>query len=151
MQEIEDCSDEEIKGRVKGPWVFGLYANKEQVRFIVVPDRKATTLIPLVLRYVASGSVIVSDEWPAYRRLPDFSYKHYTVCHKRNFVAPSTGFHTQAIERAWLDAKDWLKRARGAGPLLQSHLDENMWRKYQKSHPDGLLNDFWKDVYKVFE
>ncbi len=83
-------------------------------------------------------------------QMNESGYRHQTVNHSRNFVNPRTGFHTQAIERAWVDAKSLIKRARGAGPLLQSHLDECSWRKSRRQYPGGLLNAFWADVKKVF-
>ena len=97
--------------------------------------------------------MIVSDEWSGYRRIHEHNFTHYTVCHKRNYVDPDTGFYTQAIERAWADAKSYIKRARGGGPLLQSHLDELVWRKANDGidNPDKLFPSFWRDVYNVFQ
>ena len=88
------------------------------------------------------GSVVVSDEWAGYRRLNEYGYSHYNVFHKRNYVDHDTGFHTQAIERGWEDAKVYIKRARGSGPLFQSHLDELVWRNANDGidHPEKLLN-----------
>lgn len=153
LSEINAAPESTIEGRVKGPWVFGLYQEKDKVRFVVVPDRKASTLIPIIQQYVQEGSVIVSDEWAAYRRLSEHGFTHHTVCHRRNYVDPESGFHTQAIERAWADAKVYIKRARGSGPLLQSHLDELMWRKANDGidYPAKLFEVFWKDVKKVFQ
>ncbi len=55
--------------RLSGPSVLGIYQSKENVRFIVIPDRSANTLVPLIKKYVAAGSTIVTDEWAAYRQL----------------------------------------------------------------------------------
>ena len=151
LVEIGESGLEEIQGKVMGPWVFGIYQNNRAVRFFVAPDRKATTLLPIILEQVKQGSVIVSDEWSAYRRISELGYTHYTVCHKRNYVEPETGFHTQAIERAWCDAKSYVKRARGAGPLLQAHLDELASRKANSHEPCWLLAVFWNDVCKSFQ
>ncbi len=138
----DDADDDESKG----PWVFGLYERKDSIRFYLVENRKSSTLIPLILDNVKSGSTIVSDEWAAYKQIPKHGFVHETVNHKKNYVNPETGFHTQAIERAWLEGKKWFSRARSAGPHLQSHLDLICWRAYRRNNPNGLLGAFLEDV-----
>ena len=139
-------SSESSKDCHRGPWVFGVYQDNSNVRFRIVNDRKADTLIGVIREWVEEGSTIISDEWRAYARLHEAGYKHCTVCHKDEFVNKQTGFHTQAIERAWVETKAYLKRARGGGPLLQSHLNEISWRKVRHNHPRGLLAAFFEDV-----
>lgn len=63
------------------------------------------TLIPIIERECEKGSVIHSDEWPAYGNLNVIGYRHFTVNHQENYVDPVTGANTQGIERSWLDAK----------------------------------------------
>ena len=99
--------------RIDGPWVFGLKKGLD-CRYFYVLRRDRATLIPLIQREVAQGSVIHSDEWPAYSNLNQLNYRHSTVNHQQNYVDPDTGAHTQAIERSWLDAKiRILKKMRG--------------------------------------
>jgi len=135
--------------RILGPWVVGLYKSAEQVRFKVVPDRKAATLIPLIKLYVTDESVVVTDEWKGYLPLKRNSICHKRVNHSKNFVNPNDGFHTQAIERAWVDAKAEMKRLRSPGKYLQSRLDEVAWRKLRRNHPGGLFAAFWEDVHRM--
>ena len=33
---------------VNGPWVFRIYKSSEEVRFVLVPDRRAQTLLPII-------------------------------------------------------------------------------------------------------
>lgn len=137
--------------RELGPWVVGLYQSKTNVRFKVVPDRRAATLIPLIDSLIQEGSVIMSDEWKGYNPLRENGFVHYTVNHKRHFVDPHTLVHTQEIERQWVDAKAFMKRARGPTTMLQSHLDEVAWRKLRSVHPDGLMAAFLRDVYVMYD
>ena len=37
---------------------------------VPVPNRTARTLLPLIINNIAPGSIIMSDEWRAYRRIP---------------------------------------------------------------------------------
>ena len=117
-----------LNGRLVGPWVVGVYASSKHVRFVVVDDRKSTTLIPIINSFIEQGSAVVTDECCGYNSLSAHVFVHHTVCHKRNFVNSENGFHTQSIERMWQEGKAHVKRGRGASSLLQSHLGEVSWR-----------------------
>jgi transposase len=136
--------------RIDGPWVFGLRLG-DDCRYFVVEKRDRGTLIPIIRRECERGSVIHSDEWPAYGSLTQEGYVHETVNHQQHYVDPDTGAHTQAIERSWLDAKiDILKKKRGV-PLyqLQSHLDYYCWHMYRKNEPDKFIA-FLDDIRTIF-
>ena len=105
----------------------------------------------LITENVEEGSHIVTDEWRGYSRSTEREYTHHTVNHSRNYVDPESGYHTQNVERAWVDCKCYMKKSRGGGPHLQAHLDEFAWRKMRKNSPDGLLNAFLSDVKAVFD
>lgn len=98
----------------------------------VVPNKAASTLLPIIQAHVAPGTIIHSDEWSSYRRvslLPSVA-THETVNHSVTFVDPVTGAHTQNIESYWSRAKVKLKRMKGChGHQLPSYLDEFMWRE----------------------
>jgi transposase-like protein len=64
----------------------------------VIHDKSASTLLPIIIRRVLSGSTIHTDEHASYRRLSGIGFSHYTVCHKYNFVNPQNGTHTQHVE-----------------------------------------------------
>ena len=79
--------------RIDGPWVFGL-KNESDCRFFYVLRRDRATLLPIIQRECQDGSVIHSDEWPAYGCLNDIGYRHKTVNHQRNYVDSDSGAHT---------------------------------------------------------
>ena len=60
--------------------------------------RSRDTLIPIIKNWIADGTTIISDYWRAYDCLPGHGYEHFKVKHSINFVDPSTGAHTNAIE-----------------------------------------------------
>ena len=132
--------------RVSGPWIFGIYQSRRCVRFFLVDDRTSATLLPIIERCVEKGSYVASDEWSAYRQLTHTGYIHKTVCHKTNFVNPEDGTHTQAIERAWVEAKSYTKQARGGKKWIESHLHEVSWRLMHKK--EDLWSEFWIAVHK---
>ena len=135
--------------KIIGPWVVGVYKNKNEFRFFVVPDRKSHTLRAVLKRCCEPGSVIQTDEWKGYSKLSQDGFIHRTVNHSRWFVNPRTGVHTQGIERLWVDAKAVMKRHRHATPLLQSHLDELSWRRRNSDFSCTLVSCFWRDVNAV--
>ena len=62
------------RGRAPKPdsWVFGmvdLSTKPGKGLMWLVPDRKASTLIPLIMDNVIDGTIIHSDQWSAYRQL----------------------------------------------------------------------------------
>ena len=110
----------------------------------LVPNRRATTLYPIIQAHVANGTTVYSDEWSAYRQiasLPQIA-AHEMVNHSVNFVDPVTGVHTQNIESYWSRAKLKLKRMKGChAQQLPSYLDEFMWReRYGPSSSDVWFN-----------
>jgi hypothetical protein len=74
-------------------------------RYFYVQRRDRNTLLPIIQRECETGSVIYSDEWPAYGNLNAIGYSNFMVNHQENYVDPVTGVNTQAIGRSWLDAK----------------------------------------------
>lgn len=136
--------------RIDGPWVFGLKRGLD-CRYFYVQRRDRNTLIPIIVRECQPGSVIHSDEWPAYGNLNAIGFHHSTVNHQENYVDPVTGANTQAIERSWLDCKvRILKRMRGVPKnLLQTHLDHFCWKVLRK-HDDDLFVTFLNDIRTVY-
>ena len=56
------------------------------------------------MKYVRKGSKIYTDGWKGYCFVFAL-YTHYTVNHKRHFVDPVTGVHTNTIEGNWAPLK----------------------------------------------
>lgn len=111
-------------------WVFGGICRETSKCFLVsVPDRSEATLVPLINKYVAPGTTIISDEWRGYINLKQ-NYDHYTVNHSKNFVDPVTQAHTQHVESMWAKAKLRNKRQWGTHrQMLDSYLSEFIWRQ----------------------
>ena len=73
--------------REQEPWctyrrTLGLWINNgSDCRYFYVLRRDRATLLPIIQRECQDGSVIHSDEWPAYGCLNDIGYRHETVNH----------------------------------------------------------------------
>nr|XP_055032797.1 uncharacterized protein LOC129421358 isoform X1 [Misgurnus anguillicaudatus] len=114
-------------------WVFGMIEVKRNQRrpvLKVVKRRTARKLIPIIRKHVRQGSTLISDDWPAYRKLAHHGFIHYQVNHSRFFVHPQTGAHTQHIERAWRTYKNEVFRYRG-NMTLQTLKDQLAFIEWQ--------------------
>ena len=77
--------------------------------YVPVEKRDSATLTAVIRRYVASGSVIYTDEWRGYRKISDF-YDHKTVNHSLGFVNAENSVHTNTIEGNWTHLKNFIPR-----------------------------------------
>jgi len=65
------------------------------------------TIKPIIKAAVTEGTLIHTDEYSIYARLPDWGYQHKTVCHGRGEYArdeDGDGFcevHVNTIEGFW--------------------------------------------------
>ena len=141
---------------IVGPWVFGMVCRLQDVtqdlRMFSVLRRNEPMLRAIIQRHIAPGSNIVSDEWAAYRNIPQwqgFNYTHQTVNHQQFFVNPINGANTQRIESHWGHVKTHIVRSmRGSSPaLLPGHLAEYWWKK---KHGDTPFNNFRAELSLQF-
>jgi len=76
---------------INGQWLFGSIERTTKKIFVLpVPYRKTEVLLPLIQKYIASGTIISSDCWKAYKQIDKNIYQHYVVNHSQNFVDPDT-------------------------------------------------------------
>ena len=137
------------QGRVVAErWIFGGFDTVTRTGFLEeVPNRRAETLLPVIQRNVADGSIIHSDCWAAYgvpgvngiSALPN-QYVHQRVNHTQNFVDPVIGAHTNGVECMWKNCKAKFKAMHGVQTTtLASHLDEFVWRQQFRDDPFEAL------------
>ena len=129
-------------------WVYGLVdtSTRPCIGYMeLVGCRNAATLLPIIRDHTQPGTIVHSDQWRAYAQIQSsLNLQHSTVNHSRNFVDPSSGVHTQAIEGYWSRVKAKLKRMRGTTPeMLPGYLDEFMWRERFACNSKGELDRQW--------
>lgn len=101
------------------PPVFGLIERGGQVILHMLPNVQQATIKPILQASVAPGSLVHTDEYDIYARLPDWGYQHKTVCHARGEYArdeDGDGFcevHVNTIEGFWSLLRSWLRPHRG--------------------------------------
>jgi transposase-like protein len=78
-----------------------------------------TTIQPIIEAAVTKGSLVHTDEYKVYARLPAWGYQHKTVCHGRGEYArdeDGDGFrevHVNTMEGFWSLLRSWLRPHRG--------------------------------------
>jgi len=135
------------RGDKKKSPVVALVQRGGKVVARAVPDVSGKRLRRLINKHVTPGSTIYTDEYFAYRRIPemrdkhgkDAHYKHFTVKHSANEYVRDGHIHTNSVEGFW----SLIKRGIGgvyhsvSQKYLQTYLDEYSFR-YNRRH-DGNL------------
>ncbi|KAK4470758.1 hypothetical protein MN116_005645 [Schistosoma mekongi] len=97
-----------------------------------IRDKLATTLLELVEKHILSRTIIYSDNCKAYEPLSNMGYVHKVVVHKKHFVDPSTGVHTNNIESIWRRVRYHLRPYYGSqGRMLSIHVDEYLHKMHR--------------------
>lgn len=77
------------------------------------------TIQPLIQAVIQPGTLLYTDEYDIYARLPEWGYDHKTVCHSRGEYArdeDGDGFHevhVNTMEGFWSLLRSWLRPHRG--------------------------------------
>ncbi len=101
------------------PTILGLIQRGGQVVLRMLANVQQATIKPVITTAVAPGTLVHTDEYSTYTRLPAWGYGHKTVCHARGEYArdeDGDGFckvHVNTIERFWSLLRSWLRPHRG--------------------------------------
>jgi transposase len=101
------------------PPVLGLIQRGGAVILHMLPNVQQATIKPIITQAVAPGTLINTDEYDIYARLPAWGYGHKTVCHAHGEYArdeDGDGFcevHVNTIEGFWSLLRSWLRPHRG--------------------------------------
>jgi transposase-like protein len=80
---------------------------------------KQITIEPLIKATIALGTQVYTDEYAIYNPLPEWGYKHKTVCHGAGEYGrddDGDGFcevHVNTMEGFWSLLRSWLRPHRG--------------------------------------
>lgn len=132
--------------RRSGQVVFGLVQRGGPAKYFHVDGANATTLLPLIDKHVAQGTVIHSDGFTAYRVLPRRGYEHRWTDHsKHQYFTPDSS--TQKIENSWSHFKRGIKGVyrHVSRQHLQKYADEYAWRYNNRER----VSMFWALMGKI--
>jgi transposase-like protein len=101
------------------PPIFGMIQRGGQVVMRMLANVQQKTIRPILEAAIARGTMIYTDEYDIYCRLPDWGYEHQTVCHSKGEYArdeDGDGFHeihVNTMEGVWSLLRSWLRPHRG--------------------------------------
>ena len=81
----------------------------------MLADVRQKTILPIIETVVTKGTLVHTDEYSTYARLPAWGYRHKTVCHSRGEYArdeDGDGFceiHVNTMEGTWSLLRSWLR------------------------------------------
>jgi len=133
MQDVRAFTENKAK-------VMGAVERGGRLSATIVPDRKASTLVPATKARVLPASVVYTDEFKSYRTLEREGYIHRRVNHSER-VYVDGDVHTQTIEGFWALLKNGLIGVyHGVSTQhLQSYLDEYVWRYNHRDDPRPMF------------
>ena len=95
---------------------------------VPIIDRKKTTLLPLIKRWMHPGSIIHSDCWKAYHDIGKLGYTHVTVNPSKDFIDRKSAACTNGTESDWRHAKVMMPQYGVHRGMHAGYLAEFMWR-----------------------
>jgi transposase-like protein len=111
--------------------------NMRQVRAMVIPDVKRTTLQEKILNNVEGGSQVITDDFPSYKYALADKFAHDVINHVEGYVQGQV--HTNGIENFWSLLKRGLRGTYVAvEPFhLDRYVDEQVFRFNNRKDVDG--------------
>lgn len=107
-----------------------------RTRLVVIPDRKGTTLVPLLSRLVAPGSTVVTDGHDGYRSLRHAGYGWTRIPHPPGGLRHGEGRATPAADGAISRYKRWQLATYHKPPAdYAPYLDEFCFRSEFRDDP----------------
>jgi transposase-like protein len=125
------------EAKMSKEWVLGgVSRNTGKCIMGCILNRRAETLVPLVMRYSDADGVVFTDEWGGYIDIPN----RLSVCHAKEYVRSDARFvHTNTQEGVWGHLKPLGRHVYRGFPRasLPKYLAEFMFRynvsKYKTS------------------
>jgi len=81
--------------------VFGAVERSGRIRAEVVPDSRASTILPRAHQYVLPGSMVFTDEYKAYERLGKKGYTHRRIKHHARVYVDGDVHYTDHRRVLW--------------------------------------------------
>ena len=117
--------------------VFGLLKRGGKVYTKIIPDAKATTLMPIMQERITPDSVVYTDALSSYNVLDVSCFKHCRITHSELFADRKN--HINGIENFWNQAKRHLRKFNGIPKdRFYLYLKECEWR-FNNPKPDEQL------------
>lgn len=109
------------RGTLEGekPPVLGMIQRNGNVHIKMMSNVQQVTIKPVITKVIKPGSMVYTDEYDIYNRLPEWGYQHKSVNHSAGEYARDEngdGFHevhVNTMEGFWSLLRSWLRPHRG--------------------------------------
>lgn len=133
-------------GQRKGEVIFAALQRGGEIKTFHVPTTGERTLTPIIRKHVKSGSMIHSDGYQAYDKLPNWGYYHGSTNHSANEFYREDS-HIQTLEGFF---STWKPRMKGthksvSSKYLQLYAQEWAWRYSNRNKPSA----FWSLMGRI--
>jgi len=101
------------------PPILGMIQRTGEVVIRMLENVQQATIDPIIRATISPGSIVYTDEYDIYSRLPAWGYTHRTICHAAGEFArddDGDGFcevHVNTREGFWSLLRSWLRPHRG--------------------------------------
>ncbi|HEU5116480.1 MAG TPA: IS1595 family transposase [Isosphaeraceae bacterium] len=101
------------------PPIFGMIQSTGEIVIRMLADVQQNTIRPLIMGTIAPGSVVYTDEYDIYHRLPEWGDRHRMLCHAAGEFArddDGDGFRevpVNTLEGFWSLLRSWRRPHRG--------------------------------------
>ncbi len=122
--------------------VFGAVERGGRIRASVVPNSRASSILPLAREYVLPESLIYTDEYYAYGQLGRTGYQHRRIRHSAH-VYVEGDVHTQTIDGFFGLVKNAIRGVHHgvSHKWLQGYLNEYAWRWNRRGDGNTMFRD----------
>jgi hypothetical protein len=142
-------------------WLLGGICRETRESFLVrVPDRRESTIINVMAKYVDPNSFILTDMFPSYQNLRQHYPHHAWVNHSKNFLNPNDHtINTQKIENYFGKFKDkiccWGRKDQNDAlqeQWIHSYAGKHIYWQSKLDHlsPGRRLECFLHDIARVY-
>lgn len=122
--------------------VFGQVQRKGKMNASVVPNARASTLLPKFKSNLAKGTRLLTDEWHAYKKISEvLDLDHNTIHHaSKQYVKGDV--HTNTIEGFWSQMKRSMDGTHHviSPKYLHAYVSEFQWRYNHRSSSEHLFD-----------
>lgn len=137
--------------------IVGLIQRGGKMTAIVTKDTQKDSIQPIIRKYVAKGSTLISDDWKGYHGIESYVH-HYSIKHADKGYKSDydSTIHTNNIEGSWKIMKNSLRDMYNhvSRKHLQAYVDEFVFRYNTRQIKSGerfnylLLNSNVRTKYK---
>jgi transposase len=120
--------------------VFAAVERGGRIKATVLPSRRGPELQRQIIRWVKPESIIITDDWPAYKGLERHFIDHSRINHSAGYYVDGNT-HTNTVEAFFGHLKPSIRGTyrKVSHRWLQGYLNEFVWRRNARYSPESMF------------